>query len=147
MAYLPDTNRVPVIRADFSDDALWAQLQQEISKETEEGFGANVEFVEDPRLAAFDVSALVRSFPRAYPHEYNHPVVFVVDAVTVSSPEHPNPRHWPQRARPGRAVPGRARRVALDRDQPLALQRGLFRVRDGSAPQRRCLPALSSSAH
>ncbi|MEW2330036.1 hypothetical protein AB0880_19750 [Micromonospora chersina] len=109
MAYLPDTHRVPVIRADFSDDALWAQLQEEISKETEKGFGANVEFVEDPRLAGLDVPALVRAFPRAYPHEYNHPVVFVVDAVTVSSPEHPilaiglNER---DAAEPFRVVPG-----------------------------------------
>ncbi|MDT0528617.1 hypothetical protein RM555_06370 [Micromonospora sp. DSM 115977] len=89
MAYLPDTHRVPVIRADFSDDALWAQLKEDISQDTGKGFRANVEFVEDPRLAGLDVPALVRAFPRTYPHEYKHAVVFVVDAVTVSSPEHP----------------------------------------------------------
>ncbi|MEV4660650.1 hypothetical protein AB0J85_01755 [Micromonospora echinofusca] len=89
MAHLPDTHRVPVIRADFSDDALWDQLRKDISKDTGTGFRANVEFVEDPRLAGLDVPALVRAFPPAYPHAYNHPVVFVVDAVTVSSPDHP----------------------------------------------------------
>ncbi len=89
MVHLPDTDAVPVIRADFSDDALWAQLREEISEETEEGFLANVEFVEDRTLVGLDVPELVRAFPHAYPNRYHHPVVFVVDAVTVSSPEHP----------------------------------------------------------
>ena len=108
MARLPLTDRVPVIRADFSDDALWARLQDDIRAETEEGFAANVEFVEYPTLVGLDAPALARAFPRAYPHEYHHPVVFVVDAVAVSSPEHPilavgvNER---DRADPFRVVP------------------------------------------
>jgi hypothetical protein len=89
MTNLPDTGNAPVVRADFSDDAAWAEIQEAISAETEEGFLAAVEFVEDRALVGLDVPALVRAFPRAYPHEYEHPVVFVVDAVTVSSPERP----------------------------------------------------------
>lgn len=89
MVHLPDTDGVPVIRADFSDDALWAQLQAEISEETEEGFLADVEFVEDRTLVGLDVPELARAFSRAHFDEYEHAVLFVVDAVTVSSPEHP----------------------------------------------------------
>ncbi|MEH0984571.1 DUF6924 domain-containing protein [Micromonospora sp. CPCC 205556] len=65
MARLPDTARVPVIRADFSDDAVWARPQEDISEETEEGFVAEVEFVEDRTLVCLDVPALVRAFPAA----------------------------------------------------------------------------------
>jgi hypothetical protein len=44
---LPETWSVPVVRADSSDDAVWEGVKDEISKSTEEGFGADVEFVED----------------------------------------------------------------------------------------------------
>ncbi len=60
------------------------------------------------------MSELVRAFPRAYPHEYERPVVFVVAAVTASSPEHPvltiglNER---DAAEPFRVVPGGLRSI------------------------------------
>ena len=47
MPELPETWSVPVVRADSSDDAVWEGVKDEISKSTEEGFGADVEFVED----------------------------------------------------------------------------------------------------
>ena len=89
MAGLPQTWSVPVVRADFSDDRVWQRVTQEIVTATHEGFGADVEFVEDRALIGMDAAAIAAGYPRTYPEDYRHPVVFVVDAVTVSVPEHP----------------------------------------------------------
>lgn len=80
---------MPVVRADFGDDGVWERLKHEIMSPTAEGFGASVEFVEDRALIGLDEAAIVAGYPRAYPGRYRHPVVFVVDAVTVSAPGHP----------------------------------------------------------
>ncbi|MGI5176141.1 DUF6924 domain-containing protein [Dactylosporangium sp. CA-152071] len=89
MADLPATQGVPVVRADFSDDSTWRRLMKEITAPTEEGFGADVEFVEDRTLAGLDAVAIAAGYRRAYPHQYRHPILFVVDAVAVSAPNHP----------------------------------------------------------
>ena len=77
------------MRADFTDDATWELVKEKISESTEEGFGADVEFVEDQTLDGLDEVAITAVYPRVYPHEYRHPVVFLVDAVTVSESGHP----------------------------------------------------------
>jgi hypothetical protein len=89
VADLPETWCVPVVRADFSDDGLWEQLKDEIVSPTEEGFVAGVEFVEHRALTGLSETAIVAGYPRAYPRQYRHPIVLVVDTVTVSLPERP----------------------------------------------------------
>ncbi|MCW3819792.1 hypothetical protein ONA91_35690 [Micromonospora sp. DR5-3] len=89
MADLPETWCVPVVRVDFSDDGVWELLKDEIVSPTDEGFVAGVEFVEDRALIGLSGTAVATSYPRAYPRQYRHPVVFVVDAVTISLPERP----------------------------------------------------------
>ncbi|MBM7494433.1 hypothetical protein JOD64_005655 [Micromonospora luteifusca] len=89
MAHLPETWCVPVVRADFRADDVWEQLKDEIVSPTDEGFVARVEFVEDRTLIGLSDTAITAGYPRAYPRQYRHPVVFVVDAVTVSLPERP----------------------------------------------------------
>jgi hypothetical protein len=89
MLALPPTIGVPVIRAEFSDDRVWAQLRHDIASPTPEGFFAQVDFVEMPALAGWDETALLEGIPKVYPSRYEHPVLFVVDAVTVSSRDHP----------------------------------------------------------
>jgi hypothetical protein len=86
---LPMTPSVPVLRVDFSNNALWDQLKNEILSPTDEGFGANVEFVEDQSLAGLDEAAIVDAMPKAYPSRYEHPVIFVVDSVAASLSDHP----------------------------------------------------------
>jgi hypothetical protein len=73
MAELPKTWSVPVVRADFTDDAAWDGIREKIAESTEEGFGADVDFVEDRALAGLDEAAIVSGYPRAYPHECRHP--------------------------------------------------------------------------
>jgi hypothetical protein len=89
MANLPTTSGCPILRVDFSNDALWAQLEEEITSPTDEGFLADVEFVEDRALAGLDESAIVDALPRSFPDDYEHPVIFVADQVTMTAPDHP----------------------------------------------------------
>jgi hypothetical protein len=89
MSHLPQTRAVPVVRVEPGGDAVWAALQDEITSPTSEGFLATVEFVDDEALAGLSPADLAEAFPPAYPHDYRHPVVFVVDALTMASPEHP----------------------------------------------------------
>ncbi|MET8360803.1 hypothetical protein [Micromonospora sp. NPDC005171] len=89
MAELPGTWSVPVVRADFTDDADWNRIREWIAEPTEEGFGADVDFVEDRALNGLDEETIVAGYPPSYPHEYRHPVLFVIDAVAVSTPDHP----------------------------------------------------------
>ncbi len=89
MIELPQTWSVPVVRADFSNDHVWQQLKEEILRPTEEGFGADVEFVEDPAISGLSEGAIVAEYARAYPHQYRHPVLFIADDVAIAAPEHP----------------------------------------------------------
>ena len=87
MTGLPQAWSVPVVRADFSNDQVWQRIVEEIGTPTDEGFAADVEFVEDRELAGLDEVAIAAAYPRAYPGQYRHPVLFVVDAVAISAPE------------------------------------------------------------
>jgi hypothetical protein len=64
-------------------------LQQEITSLTKEGFLASVDFVDSPELTGLSELDVARAVPRRYPHGYRHPILFVVDALTVTAREHP----------------------------------------------------------
>jgi hypothetical protein len=85
---LPQTSSVPLVRADSSNERVWQWIVTEISTSTDEGFGADVEFVEDRALAGLDDFAIAAGYPAVYPWQYQHPVLFVVDAVAISVPEY-----------------------------------------------------------
>jgi hypothetical protein len=92
MIELPETGGVPVMRLDFSDDAAWAALQDELSAEDYMGSGyePNLDFVERRDLAGTDPAAFELEVPREWPsasHEYSFLVV--ADSITMSSPERP----------------------------------------------------------
>lgn len=89
MVILPETWSTPVVRTDFSDPAMWEQIRQEIVSLTEEGFGADIEFVEDRAYEGVNDQAILDGAPGRYPNSYSHPVVFVADAQTISAPDHP----------------------------------------------------------
>jgi hypothetical protein len=89
MVELPKARSVPVVRTDFADDAAWERIKEKIAEPTQDGFGADVDFVEDHALTGLDEAAIVAFYPRRYPHDYRHPVMFVVDHIAMSLPEHP----------------------------------------------------------
>ncbi len=89
MGSLPVTIGMPFVRADFADPAAWERVTSLVSLPDEQGYTANLTHVEDRTLAGLDEAALAARFPRVYPEKYEHPVVFVADAVTMSAPDHP----------------------------------------------------------
>jgi hypothetical protein len=87
-AGLPRTVGVPFVRADFSNDASWRRIKEVVGRPNEEDYQANVEYVDDRTLEGLDQNALVARFPRMYPDDYKHPVVFVADAVAMATPDY-----------------------------------------------------------
>jgi len=47
MKLLPKTENAPVVRIDFSDDAAWDTVKDEIAQPSKEGFLAHVDYVND----------------------------------------------------------------------------------------------------
>jgi Domain of unknown function (DUF6924) len=87
---LPDTSAVPVVRLDFSNEQAWEQLKQDLTAPDEgSGYEAALEFVERRDLAGMTGAEFDAETPRLYPHAYEHPILIVVDAVTMGSPERP----------------------------------------------------------
>ena len=117
MESLPVTTGMPFIRADFADPAAWERVKRLVGLPDGQGYAANVDHVEDRTLAGLDEDALAARFPRLYPEEYDHPVVFVADAVTMSAPDHPilivNLNEGDD-SRPFRAVPGQIASIEVN---------------------------------
>ncbi|HUR95172.1 MAG TPA: hypothetical protein VMY76_11345 [Gemmatimonadales bacterium] len=92
----------PVIRTDFSDQAAWQQLREEIGRPVD-GFFAYVEFVDDPEYRGLDPAGLLALFPPGHHQGF----AFIADGMTMTRPDHPllvvDLRHAP--GREFRAVP------------------------------------------
>jgi hypothetical protein len=84
MRELPATDHALVVRTDFSDESVWAQIQKEMEAPVAR-FRASLSFLSDPAfegLTAGELTSLRRRGPyRTY--------LFAVDQETVSNPEHP----------------------------------------------------------
>lgn len=99
-----------VVRTDFSDDEVWEAIGAAILQLTEEGFGAQVEFVDDAMYRGVTKEQLLDLFPEGD----RRPFFFmVVDEVTVCSPEHPIlvVDLWREPGRELRAVPAAVQSV------------------------------------
>lgn len=89
MSELPPTHAPVLIRADFSSDETWDEVKADAERVSPEGFQAWLAFREDPSLVGLSETELADHMPGDFPSGYQHPVVFVVDSVTVSHPERP----------------------------------------------------------
>lgn len=77
---------VAVLRTDFSDDKAWEVICEEIKlPESENGFEANVVFIND---LEYDKVGLT-SIGSMLPPEYEHEIIFLVDQETINNNEHP----------------------------------------------------------
>ena len=100
---LPQSQAALVIRTDFSDDGAWEAICAAILQLTEEGFGAQVEFVDDAAYRGVTKEQLLNLVPDSD----QRPFFMIVDDVTVRSPEHPVlvVDLWCEPGREFRAVP------------------------------------------
>jgi hypothetical protein len=89
-----------VLRTDFSDDASWELVRDAIAAETEEGFQADVWFVDDDAYQGATVDDVL-----AETGQHVLGFIVLVDDVAVNHPDHPvlvvslSPRHHGQRFR------------------------------------------------
>lgn len=110
MKPLPRSQAALVIRTDFSNDEAWEAIGAAILQPTEEGFGAQVEFVDDGAYRGVTKQQLVKLIPQ----DDQRPFFFmIVDDVTVRSPEHPIlvVDLWREPGREFRAVPAAVQAV------------------------------------
>ena len=92
------------IRTDFSNHEAWEAIGAAILHPTKEGFGAQVEFVDDVAYRGATEEQLLDLVPEGGERPF---FLMIVDAVTVRSPEHPVlvVDLWREPGREFRAVP------------------------------------------
>jgi hypothetical protein len=86
MKPLPQSQVTLVIRTEFSDHGAWEAIGAAILQLTDEGFGAQVEFVDDVAYRGLTKNQLLTLFPEGDERPF---FFMIVDGVTVRSPEHP----------------------------------------------------------
>ena len=82
MHAIPATSETPLIRTDFTDEAAWHELVEAASIPSEDGFLANLHFINQTDfegMAAQQLGELAGA--------ENHAVLFVADEVTMTHPE------------------------------------------------------------
>jgi hypothetical protein len=83
---LPESEIYLLVRTYFGDDVGWEALKAEIAEGSEEGFFANVQYVDDRQLDGFSPEALVD----AHPHRADGwDVMYVADERAITNPAHP----------------------------------------------------------
>jgi hypothetical protein len=104
MKPLPQSQAALVIRTDFSDDEACEAICAAILQLTEEGFGAQVEFVDDGAYRGVTKEQVLNLIPEGDQRPF---FFMIVDDVTVRSPEHPVlvVDLWREPGREFRAVP------------------------------------------
>lgn len=84
MKDLPDSENALVVRTDFSDEAAWTRLRDEIEAPVGE-FRAYVSFVSDADFDGLSISALTALGQR----DPDRSFMFVVDRTSLTEVEHP----------------------------------------------------------
>ena len=74
------------MRTDFTSDEAWDHLREEALRENEDGFRAYAEPVSDRAFEHATWAAVRAAVPA---HKEGASVLFIVDATTLTSPDHP----------------------------------------------------------
>jgi hypothetical protein len=78
------TTQALVVRTDFSDEECWRAVCEQMLAETDEGFRAYIDIVEDPAFDRADTEELLSSIG----DDYGYGFLIVADRVTITDPEH-----------------------------------------------------------
>jgi hypothetical protein len=84
MNTIPITDNPLIIRTDFSDQAAWDELTDEV-QEPPDPFVFNMEFLDDRENNGATVEKIMAALPEDYPHSF----LVIVDKTAISKPEHP----------------------------------------------------------
>lgn len=86
MSSLPESDIYLLVRTYFGDDAGWDALRAVIDEGSEEGFFANVQYVDDRQFDGLSFEAL----EAAHPHrDSGWDVMYVADEEAITHPVHP----------------------------------------------------------
>jgi len=85
MTELPCTLEALVVRTDFSVASAWDVLRATVLSPNEDGFLANVAFVDDRTYEGLTLDEAVGLVPTGY----RHPLLVLADGVSLASPELP----------------------------------------------------------
>jgi hypothetical protein len=86
MPILPKLNCSLLVRTDFSSDDAWQQVADEATRENADGFRAYAEPVSNPAFEAASWETVRAAVPA---NRDGAAVLFVVDTVSLGSPDHP----------------------------------------------------------
>ena len=78
------TTSSPVLRTDFSNQAAWKAICKKIREPSDEGFEANVDFIDDPAFDKLSKQKLLASLPKDY-----HTFIVIVDQKAINDDDHP----------------------------------------------------------
>jgi len=78
------TTDAALVRTDYSNQRAWEVLLEGALAETEDGFRAYVEIIDDPTLDALDVDGVQAELP----DDYEHSFVIIADHMSMTAPEH-----------------------------------------------------------
>jgi hypothetical protein len=84
MSHIGPTGNAVVVRTDFSSPQCWLKVCQEMLAESDEGFRAYVEIIDDEAFDGYDVDQVLASIGDDY--EYNF--VIIADRQTLTGAEH-----------------------------------------------------------
>ncbi len=81
---ISNDSSTPVIRTDFTDEAMWRKILKDVSATNSMGFSAKVRFIDDKQYSGLIGQELLQNIPGL--NEYG--CIFVADATTMSTVEH-----------------------------------------------------------
>jgi hypothetical protein len=82
---LPANDIGLVVRSHFSSDEAWQELRLILESPGEDGFGVSVTLIDDQRFRGISVGDAIGLLPLAY----RHPILVLVDAMTLTAPGFP----------------------------------------------------------
>jgi hypothetical protein len=80
MKTLPTTSASPLLRTDFSDQAAWEAVCDEIGTPGVEGFKAEVEPIDDKAFDSLTVPQILETVPEGYSHTF----IIVADRLAMA---------------------------------------------------------------
>lgn len=94
MKIIPQTPHMPVLRTDFSDDAMWQTVCDAIANSYHEfaleigvePFDVTLDFISDPEYSGITPEQVLSLVAL---ENFWHSCIFIVDHTTITDPEHP----------------------------------------------------------
>ncbi|HLM05046.1 MAG TPA: hypothetical protein VK402_07680, partial [Blastococcus sp.] len=88
MLSFPMQSYALLVRTDFTDDDAWAEVAEQSTAESPEGFRANVQPFSDPAADGADWESLRDAVMELGPGRHGS-ALFMADAITLASAHHP----------------------------------------------------------